>query len=126
MFDKPDKNKYEIFLVNNSSISYTSVTTNSGANLAQDENTPAEMNTGSKSYGELKPYSFIKLEDGDVDWLDDHIWSQLLLKNESEKVTKKFFEIGGLAFVMNYQDKKEEKIPVFKESGRVVETKTIK
>lgn len=126
VFDKHKQGTYKIFLVNNSSVLYSSVTTSSGSNLSQDDKSPAVMDIGIKTYGSLKPRSFIELEEGDIDWLDDHIWSQMLLKDKSGKITKKFFEIGGLAFVLNYSYKKKEKIPVFKDSGCIVELRNIK
>ncbi len=80
---------FEVYLVNNTSECFKSIKMLSGG-VISDEDTILETSKVVKDFGELKPYSKIKIDESDLGELDFKIWYWLDLINEYDD-EKQFF-----------------------------------
>ena len=120
VFNDEDDVDWKVYLVNDSAYHYTNVNLLIGGFTSQDDEPPIQMGTDTTSLGKLQPHSYLQIDSGDFDELDDHLWTHLELTTDNGKKYKKWFEIGGSGIFSSY-NKKTETVPNLNKRGIVVE-----
>lgn len=120
-----EKGTYEIYLVNPTVVHYKQVLTYTGAFCSYGEEV-IETTRAAKNNRELRPYSWIRLEEDTTDGLDFLIWYwvDLVPLAQGQPVEKLAFSLPKYGYAMCYEEKSgylpvlEKKCPFVEVSSR--------
>jgi len=116
------KGVYESYLVNPTEKHYKQVLAYTGAYCTCDEDL-IQTTSAVKELGELRPYSWVLIEDSDVDEFDFVIWYWLDLFPLAEDMPIEKVSFHFPKYALCY-DKKKEYLPVIEKIGQCIEVET--
>lgn len=101
-----DKETYEIYLVNPTGVHYGKVSAYTGAFFSDDDGV-VQTSRAAKNMGELRPYSWVRLEDSTTDGLDLAIWYWIDLEcaNGKRPAEKLMFTVPKYGYAACYEER---------------------
>lgn len=120
-----EKGTYEIYLVNPTEVHYKQVSTYTGA-FCSDDDALIETSRCAKNLGELRPYSWLRLEEDTSDALDFVIWYwvDLIPLTVNQPVKKLALSLPKYGYATCYEEKSgylpiiEKKCPLVEVGAR--------